>query len=143
MNFRTPILVTISLKYYLPNIYGTLSLDSPIFLKQLIVTPPSYLVRRGGPIVTIMEIFGILCFTCMVAIQVVNHLLLKLCCGHLTFPGRIPCLLTCIDPCCSKLPKAPHIFSNVNSCNVWPEGHLGTHGYPPHIYFLPGLAKAF
>jgi hypothetical protein len=38
MNLKTPILVTISLKYYLPNIYGTLSLDSPIFLRQLTMT---------------------------------------------------------------------------------------------------------
>jgi hypothetical protein len=91
-----------------------------------------YLVWRDGPIVTIMEMYGILCFTSMVAIQVVDHLVLKFCCGHLTFPGKIPCLLTRTDLCCSKLAEALHIFSHVKACNVWPEGHLGMHGYLPH-----------
>jgi hypothetical protein len=35
MHFRTPILVTISLNFYLPNNNGTLSLDSPILLRLM------------------------------------------------------------------------------------------------------------
>jgi hypothetical protein len=40
MYFRTPILVTIFLNFYLPNNNGTLSLDSPILLRLTHSDPP-------------------------------------------------------------------------------------------------------